>query len=119
MLTVLSGAAEAFSINKVSGADPEWWWWLVVAVALVGALVGAVWGLRMRDGDAATTTSSTGNRAGDTMGSVVVSQQNTGDKGRNISISADNGSFAAYRVDEIKDLTIGEHRKKEPGGPPA
>jgi hypothetical protein len=117
VLTVLFGAAEAFFINKVSGDDPEWWWWPLVALALIGAAGSAIWGWKMGDGDNAGL--GTDNDVDEAKDSAAVTQQTTGEKGRNVSVSADNGSFAAYRVDKINDLTIGEPPKKGSGDPSA
>lgn len=100
------GAAEAFAINKVT-STPTWWWWLLLVVALIGAVGCAVLVQRAPEND--TGRDGRSNKVeGPVSGGSAIKQQSAGDKGQNIS--ADNGSFAANRVDKIGDITLGGQR---------
>lgn len=108
VVAVLFGAGEAFCINKVSADNPSWWWWLLLVAALVGVIGCGLWALFIEPDEKDVPSN---NVAGDVKKGGKVTQQSTGEKGRNGSVSADNGSFAAYRVDKIEDLTIGQARR--------
>lgn len=110
--TVMFGAAEAFLINKVSSESPAWWWWLLLVVALLGVIGCAIWAVLPRADE------GVGAQKGNTFGGGVeeggvVTQQSAGTKGQNISVRADNGSFAANRVDKIKELNLGMPPRQE------
>ncbi|KMO74281.1 hypothetical protein [Mycolicibacterium obuense] len=110
------GLAEGIGINKVTSENPSLWWWLLVAVGLVGVIGCGLWAVLME-------TDEAGERGGNTIpGDVkdsVVTQQSSGDGGRVISVSATEGSVAAYRIDEIKELNIGEQpRRRRTDGEP-
>jgi hypothetical protein len=110
--TVLFGAAEAFVINKVSAERPAWWWWPLLVVALVGVIGCAIWAVLSRADEPA---SAPGDNTidGEAKDGGVVTQQSAGANGQNISVRADNGSFAANRVDTINELNLGVPRRQE------
>ncbi|BCI80839.1 hypothetical protein MTY66_24640 [Mycolicibacterium sp. TY66] len=118
VLTVLFGAAEAFFINKVSGENPAWWWWLLLSVALVGAVGCAIWAVMPPVGATgiarrANTTDSNVN----TGGSVIHQSVGGGGRNKNISVRADNGSFAVGAIGTIGQLNVGAPvRREDPAG---
>lgn len=114
---VLFGAAEAFFINKVSSENPNWWWWLLLGFALIGVIVCAIWAVLTPTGEVdATRGDNTVGRGVNNGGTVI--QQSAGAKGQNTSVYADNGSFAANRVDRIDEINFGEPQQKDDSGRP-
>ena len=95
---VLFGAVEAYAINKVSADNPRWWWWVVVGVAMVGVLASAIWAALID-----RQQENAGNQAN------LANQQ--GGAGRNVNISAQDHSVAAY---EVGTLNFGQVDKKQP-----
>lgn len=112
VIAVLFGAAEAFVINKVSAERPSWWWWPLLVVALVGVIGCAIWAVLPRS-DEADVARGDNTIDGEVTDGGVVTQQSAGDKGQNVSVYADNGSFAANRVDKIKELNLGVPPRQE------
>jgi hypothetical protein len=105
-LGVVFGAVEAFAINKVSGHNP-WWWWAVLVAAGTGVIGCGLWGLRRGAADPGAEVPQPAVSQGDNsvvQQDVRGSQQHLAGDGRNVSISADNNSIAAYK---IKNLTWG------------
>jgi hypothetical protein len=114
---VLFGAAEAFVINKVSAESPAWWWWPLLVVALVGVIGCAIWAVLPR-ADKADVARGDNTIDVEVKDGGVVTQQSAGAKGQNVSVYADNGSFAANRVDKIKEINLGEPgRQADPEEP--
>ncbi|MCQ4363450.1 MULTISPECIES: hypothetical protein [Mycobacteriaceae] len=102
---ILLGAAEAFFINKVSADNPHWWWWLLLVLALIGAIGCGIAAVINPGGSDAVRGGN--NIAGDGADGSKATQQSAGDNGQNISVQADNGSFAANEVGNIGQLNFG------------
>lgn len=112
VLGVLFGAAEAFFINKVSSESPAWWWWPLLVLALIGVIGCAIWAVFVPTDESPVRRS--GNALdGDVKDHGVVTQQSAGAKGSSISVHAENGSFAANRIDKIEELNFGVSRPQE------
>lgn len=112
VIGVLFGAAEAFFINKVSSDSPDWWWWLLLVTALVGVVGCAIWAVLIptEEADVERGDNTVG---GDIKDGGVAPQQSIRGEGKNVSVHADNGSFAANRVDKIKEINFGVPRPQE------
>lgn len=109
---VLLAAAEAFFINKVSSDNPAWWWWLLLLLALIGVVGCALWAL-FAPTDEGVARQGDNTLDGDVKDVGSVAQQSAGDKGSNVSVHADRGSFAANRVDKIEKLSFGVPQPRE------
>jgi hypothetical protein len=99
-------------INKVSSENPDWWWWLLLVLALVGVIGCAIWAVLIPTEEASVERGDN-TVGGDVKDGGVASQQSAGAKGQNISVYADNGSFAANRVDKIKEINLGGARRQD------
>ena len=101
-LAVVSTVAVGFAINFLTSGTADWWWWLILGVGAVAGIVGLVlttlWAKRERS-----------RRAAPSVQGGVVGQQTASGSGTNISISADNGSAAAYQMGEVN---IGRSRRR-------
>jgi hypothetical protein len=97
LLGAISTVAAGFSINFLSNGKTAWWW-LVLGTAALGLAVATVWTILVQksrsDGATTQTTSLTQVDAGGP-------QQSTSGSGDNISINADNGSVAAWQIDNV------------------
>ena len=84
-----------FAINFLT-AGKAGWWWLVLAAGGLGLIVSAVWTYFAEKGrsDKSPSASVSQQDAG-------VAQQTASGSGTNISINADNGSAAAWRIDTV------------------
>jgi hypothetical protein len=94
-LFAASTVAVGFAINFLT-AGKAGWWWLVLAAGAPGLIVSAVWTYfaeKMR-GDESPSAST---------------QQTASGRGTNISITADNGSAAAWQMGTVN---LGRPRKK-------
>lgn len=102
-LTTLSAVAAAYSINKLTADHHEWWWWLVLGAASLVGVIAGVWttlgAMRGgRDTAAEAPAERDGHGSAATPGTVPT-----------ISITADNGSAAAW---QMGDVTIGRPPKR-------
>ncbi|WP_273735411.1 hypothetical protein [Mycolicibacterium septicum] len=107
MLTAVSVVAVGFAVNYLTSGDADWWWWAVLGVGVVAGIVGGVLGilgLKRERNDGV---------AGESVHGGAVGQQTASDKGTNISINADNGSVAAYRIDEVHIGKSSRRRKRD------
>jgi hypothetical protein len=104
----LFAAGEAACINKLTSDNPSWWWWPLLVFALAGTIGCGWWALRFESTDSPDLSAdnqisgSVGNEEG------VITQQSAGAEGKNVAVTAQNGSLAAYRIDHIKEINIGK-----------
>jgi len=106
MLTAASVVVVGFAINYLTNGDADWWWWLALGVGVVAGIVGGVLGilgLKSKRNDAV---------AGESVHGGAVGQQTASDQGTIISINADNGSAAAYHIDEVHIGKSSRRRKR-------
>lgn len=107
VLGALFGAAEAACINKVTSDNPSWWWWPLLVVALAGTIGCGWWALRFESN--APILSADNHNSGSVHNEEgVVTQQSAGAEGKNVAVTAQNGSLAAYHIDHIKEINIGQ-----------
>jgi hypothetical protein len=79
-------AAGGYAVNELTNGKPAWWW-AIVGVSLVGLIAGTLWGYRVQ------------SHAPD--GRPVPAARTVNQSARDVSISADNHSVAAWSVDTV------------------
>lgn len=91
-LTAASTVAVGFAVNLLTSGRTGWWW-LVLGTATIAGIVGAIWTFlaQKERGERVAPTGAVGSGL----------KQTARGRGTNISINADNGSAAAYKIDEV------------------
>jgi hypothetical protein len=95
VMATLSTVAIGFATEALMGGDRPWWWWLALVGGIVGLVVSGVWGFRLQ-GSAAPPSGP--GPVGTSQRNAGGAQQVSGEKGKNIAISADRGGTAAWQI---------------------
>ncbi|MGB8386787.1 hypothetical protein, partial [Mycobacterium sp.] len=85
-ICAVSTVAGGYAVNKLTSSGPAWWW-AIVGVSLVGLIAGTLWGYRLQ-------SHLPDNRQA--PAASIVNQS-----ARDVSISADNHSVAAWSVETV------------------
>jgi len=94
-LSAASTVTVCFAVTFLA-AEKTAWWWLVLALGALGLTVGAVWFVRAQKEHAGRSASASVNQS-----DAGAAQQAASDSGTNISITADNGSVAAWQMGTV------------------
>jgi hypothetical protein len=90
-------AVMTVAINFATSGKPGWWW-IVVAFGCVGLAASVWWGYGIQQNGSGQSAPRTEAVAQQDAG---VAQQSATGHGTNISVNADRGSAAAYRIDTV------------------
>lgn len=107
-LCAVSTVVVGYAVNILTAGNADWWWWLVVAVGTLGLIGGAVWTFIAEKGRRNRPQSTPAIQQG--SGAV---QQAASDGGTNISITAEDGSAAAWHMGTVN---LGRQRRNKKRG---
>jgi hypothetical protein len=95
-LCAVSTVVVGYAVNILTAGNADWWWWLVVPVGTLGLTGGAVWTFYCRKRASPSAPIDTGDSAGQWAG-----QQAASAGGTNLSITAEDGSAAAWQMGTV------------------